>query len=348
MNIGSGSIDLDTLIAFSPFNRMKRRYLSLAASRVVKFNMNSGETLFEHKNRSASTVFYLLSGQIELIQQHGHSLKISSGTSQAKHPIPVLTNKIIRAVVTSPLAEILSVDREFLDTVLVWDKTGIYQVEELNTDSDVSKTTDDWMSRLIKANPFRSLPPTRIQQLFMKLERIAYRASDRVINQGDNVNYYYIIGSGVCEVSSSTYSGPMQRKIEIQTGDTFGEEYLITGTNSSLNIKMLTDGYLMRLDKDDFKNLIFNEVTKPVSAIQANKMLYEGAVWIDGRDSNEGTTSHLSPAIKIPLHFNKDDTGKMKKDLRYIVESDNPLKSAAISYLLNKFGFDTYHFDNRL
>ncbi len=57
-----------------------------------------------------------------------------------------------------------------------------------------------------------------------------------------------------------TRETPMNRSglklAELGVGDTFGEEALISEAKRNATVSMLTDGVLMRLNKQDFRDLM--------------------------------------------------------------------------------------------
>ena len=101
------------------------------------------------------------------------------------------------------------------------------------------------------------IPPANIQAIFMRMQRVAYRAGDVVIRQGDEGDYFYAIVSGKCVVTRETPLNKDGIKLaELGVGDTFGEEALISEAKRNATVTMLTDGVLMRLDKKDFRELM--------------------------------------------------------------------------------------------
>ena len=177
----------------------------------------------------------------------------------------------------------LSIDSDLLDVMITWDQTGSYEVEELQAQLQ-SDGSDDWMTTLLQTNAFHRIPPANIQAIFQRLQRTPCRAGEVVIKQGDEGDYFYIIVSGKCAVTRET---PLSREgiklAELDVGDTFGEEALIAEAKRNATVTMLTDGVLMRLNKQDFRELMNEPLLQWVTAEQARTVIERGGRWLDVR-----------------------------------------------------------------
>ena len=147
------------------------------------------------------------------------------------------------------------IDSDLLDVLLTWDQTGQYEVAELRGDGlDV---TGDWMTTLLQTKAFHRIPPANIQAIFMRMQRINYRAGDIVIKQGTEGDYFYVVVAGKCVVTRETPLNKEGIKLaELGPGDSFGEEALIAEAKRNATVTMSTDGTLMRLGKNDFQTLL--------------------------------------------------------------------------------------------
>ena len=185
--------------------------------------------------------------------------------------------------------------------MLTWDQTGSYEVSELRGESGSS---DDWMTTLLQTKAFHKIPPANIQAIFMRLQQVNYKAGDVVIKQGDEGDYFYVITRGKCVVTRET---PLNKEgirlAELQVGDTFGEEALISEAKRNATVAMETDGSLMRLGKDDFRKLLNEPMLDWVDAAQADKVIQEGGQWLDVRLPSEFEAYHNEGAINVPLYF---------------------------------------------
>src|SRR5690606_26744720 len=136
---------------------------------------------------------------------------------------------------------------------------------------------DDWMTTLLQTKAFHRIPPANIQAIFMRMQRFSCRAGDVVIKQGDEGDFFYVIVSGKCIVTRETPLNKEGIKLaELGVGDTFGEEALIAEAKRNATVTMLTDGVLMRLNKQDFRDLMNEPLLQWVSYEQANEIIARG------------------------------------------------------------------------
>ena len=126
------------------------------------------------------------------------------------------------------------------------------------------------MTTLLQTKAFHRIPPANIQAIFMRMQRVPYRAGEVVIKQGDEGDYFYAIVSGKCVVTRETPLNKEGIKLaELGVGDTFGEEALIAEAKRNATVTMLTDGVLMRLNKQDFRELMNEPLLQWVTYEQA-------------------------------------------------------------------------------
>ena len=52
------------------------------------------------------------------------------------------------------------------------------------------------MTALLQTKAFHKIPPANIQAVFMRLQRIDYRAGEVIIKQGDVGDYFYVVVKG--------------------------------------------------------------------------------------------------------------------------------------------------------
>ena len=132
------------------------------------------------------------------------------------------------------------------------------------------------MTTLLQTNAFHRIPPANIQAIFQRLQRMPCRAGEVVIKQGAEGDYFYIIVNGKCAVTRET---PLSREgiklAELGVGDTFGEEALIAEAKRNATVTMLTDGVLMRLNKQDFRELMNEPLLQWVTPEEARTKIID-------------------------------------------------------------------------
>src|ERR1700722_3125568 len=195
-------LDLAVLRTFSPLDGLKAENLHALARKTHIRELAAARVLFKEGDTDKRT-FYLVAGSVE-----------------ARAAIaPGLPRKFTARAATD--IEYIVIDSDLLDVLLTWDQTGQYEVAELRGDGlDV---TGDWMTTLLKTKFFPRIPPANIQAIFMRMQRINYRAGDVVIKQGTEGDYFYVVVAGKCVVTRETPLNKEGIKLaELGPGDSFG------------------------------------------------------------------------------------------------------------------------------
>lgn len=335
-------LELSTLRSFSPLDGLKPENLNALARKASLRELQLDRTLFKQGDNDKRTI-YLVSGVVELLQNGETVAVIRAGTPEARNPLAPIMPRRYTAVVASDRIEYLSIDSDLLDVMLTWDQTGSYEVGELDSARQATDAADDWMTTLLQTKAFHKVPPANIQAIFMRLQRVDFRAGQTIIKQGDEGDYFYVIVKGKCQVTRETPLNKDGIKLaELNMGDTFGEEALISEAKRNANVTMLTDGTLMRLGKEDFKQLLNEPMLEYVDQYQAEKLVAGGAKWLDVRLPSEFEGQHLDTAMNIPLYFIRIKLKTLDRNTRYVVYCDTGRRSSAAAYILSERGFHTY------
>jgi rhodanese-related sulfurtransferase len=233
------------------------------------------------------------------------------------------------------------IDSDLLDVLLTWDQTGQYEVAELRGDGlDV---TGDWMTTLLQTKAFHRIPPANIQAIFMRMQRINYRAGDVVIKQGTEGDYFYVVVAGKCVVTRETPLNKEGIKLaELGPGDSFGEEALIAEAKRNATVTMSADGTLMRLGKNDFQTLLNEPLLQWVDQQKAREIVANGGKWLDVRLPSEFQNFRIDDAVNIPLYFIRLKINALDKNTQYVVCCDTGRRSSAAAYILSERGFEAY------
>lgn len=292
--------------------------------------------------------FYLLEGELELISTNSTNFHIVSGTDDACYPLAQFQPRQYTAkAVTDSL--VLVINRTFLDSLLVGNKadhsmnSGV-EVSDIDTDDN-----DDWMSRILQSPLYINISVENIQKIFSKIESIDVKKGEVVINQGDDGDYYYIIQIGRCSVSRKPTATSQDIKLtELREGDAFGEESIISNLKRNASVTMITDGRLMRLNKDDFKELILNPILQEVDFDSAQSLVNEGAVWLDVRYADEYQDYAIEGSLNIPLNMLRLQVDKLDTSKQYIVCCDTASRSSIAAYILAQHGYEVFHLNKGL
>ncbi|HLY53448.1 MAG TPA: cyclic nucleotide-binding domain-containing protein [Steroidobacteraceae bacterium] len=328
------------LKAFAPLDGMKRENLAALAKKITLRTLNSGRLLFDQGDTTKRT-FWLVTGTLEIAQDEQQVATLHGGNPEARNPLyPQLPRQVsarARGDVTY-----LSIDSDLLDVMLTWDQTGTYEVGELQSQLH-SAGSDDWMTTLLQTKAFHRIPPANIQAIFQRLQRVPVKADDVIIKQGGEGDFFYIIVSGKCAVSRET---PLRqggiKLAELNVGDTFGEEALIAEAKRNATVTMLTDGVLMRLNKQDFRALMNEPLLQWVDREKATEIVAGGGRWLDVRLPSEHQTLAIEGSLNIPLYLIRLKLSTLDPEIPYVVYCDTGRRSSAAAYLLVERGFDAY------
>jgi CRP-like cAMP-binding protein len=338
----SKPLDLGTLRSFTPLDGLKSENLNALARKAALRELVLDKILFNQGDNDKRTL-YLVSGVVELKQDGKTVAVIRAGTPEARNPIAPIMPRRYTAVAASNRVELLTIDSDLLDVMLTWDQTGSYEVGELGGTASMDDVADDWMTVMLQTKAFHKVPPANIQAIFMRLQRADFKAGQAVIKQGDEGDFFYVIVKGKCQVTRETPLNKEGIKLaELGIGESFGEEALISEAKRNATVTMISDGTLMRLGKDDFKQLLNEPMLEYVDQYQAEQLVAKGAKWLDVRLPSEFETQHLDNALNIPLYFLRIKLKTLDKDTHYVVYCDTGRRSSAAAYILSERGFHTY------
>jgi CRP-like cAMP-binding protein len=332
---------VQVLKTFAPLDGLKRENIAALAKKVSIRTMSAGRFLFKEGDTDKRKI-WLVSGMVELREGERTIAMIRGGTADARNP---LSPSVPRTVSARAVDEIsyLSIDSELLDVMITWDQTGTYEVEELQAQMNGGANGDDWMTTLLQTRSFHRIPPANIQAIFMRMQRVPYMAGDVIIKQGDEGDYFYVIVKGQCVVTRET---PLNRDgiklAELSVGDTFGEEALIAEAKRNATITMQTDGVLMRLAKDDFRELMNEPLLQWANYDQARDIVARGGRWLDVRLPSEHQNMSIEGSLNIPLYFIRLKLSTLDPKVPYVVYCDTGRRSSAAAYILVERGFDAY------
>ena len=332
----TNKLDIAQLRSFSPLNGLKRDNLRAILDKILLLEANRGQTLFK-KGYTEKRIVYVLSGMIELTEDNKVVETITGGTDEARNPIaPILPRQ--QTAVAAGDVKYISLDSELLDVTLTWDQTGIYEVGDFSTDQ--LSETGDWMAAFLNIKAFQSIPPANIQTIFLRLRQINYKAGDIVIRQGSEGDYFYVVRRGRCMVTRETPLNDQGINLaELDVGDTFGEEALLTDAKCNATVKMQTDGSLMRLGKSDFQTLLREPILEWLDQGEADKVVADGGQWLDVRLPSEFKAFHKDGAVNMPLYLLRHKLNMLDPGKRYVVCCDTGRRSSAAAFILKQKNF---------
>ena len=218
--------------------------------------------------------------------------------------------------------------------------------DENNVSQD--EENDDWMSKLLHSHIFKNIPFQEIQKIFLLFEQIDVAKNDKIIQQGEAGDYYYIVNKGRFRVSRKIPNQKKEFKLaDLHEGNGFGEEAIIGNVPRNASVKALTNGKLTRIKKDDFISLIKDKILNTVSYDETKDMVKQGAICLDTRfkDEFEQATLKLKRCQNLPLNTLRIEIDKLDKEKVYITYCDNGARSAIAAFLLMERGLNVSHLE---
>ncbi|MCH9695756.1 MAG: cyclic nucleotide-binding domain-containing protein [Gammaproteobacteria bacterium] len=332
------SMDAAQLSTFSPFNTLESANLSDLLDSIDILHATPGQILFE-KGDTEKRSIYVLSGTLSLRNGDQDLGTIVGGTDEARNPVARALPRQLSAVAADDV-QYFSIDSELVDMTLTLDHTGIYEVGDIG--SELLGGEGDWMAALLQTKTFQLIPPQNIQMIFMRLKRVDFKAGDVVIRQGTNGDHFYIITSGRCMVTRETPGDSANIDLaELGPGGTFGEEALISDETRNATITMMTDGILMKLDRDDFQSLLNEPMIISLEHEDADEAVTQGGKWLDVRVPSEFKAFSKSNAMNLPLYLLRHKLDALDRKTPYVVYCDTGRRSSAAAFILNQKGFET-------
>ncbi len=328
--------ELKTLAQFSPLDQLDHEKLKELVDKSTVQQFKAHETIKGPQSDTQSTIYFLLSGSLELTPQMGPVENIEAGSPRAARSICNQNSPGCQAIAKTETS-ILMVDAELLELLLSWKgPQQSYQVDEF-VDSDGK----EWMSGLLQNKSLLNLSTSQLQSLMGIIAPIDFLAGDTIITQGELDDCYYIISSGHCSVSRK--AEPEGKDIllaELGPGDGFGEEAIIAQTARNATVTMKDDGLLLRLKQHDFSELLEKSLIKSVDYSQAAKLKQDGADTIDVRLPEDFAVDGIG--INIPLATLRLKINSLDKTRPYVVCCNDGHQSAVATFLLNQQGLDAY------
>lgn len=333
---------------FVPLNELTYDNLRELAQKTRIETLPKGKALFK-RGESDNFSFYLLTGQILLLGENGDKRKISGGTSPTRYPLEHHRPRRYTAIAESN-CQFFRIDNDMLDILLTWDQNAGMMVSDLEGDEEGTEESEgnDWMTMMLRSEIFHRIPPSNIQAVFMRMEPMQVKQGQTIIKQGEDGDYYYFIEKGRCLITHTTKSGKTVKLAELDSGNGFGEEALISENKRNANVTMLTDGMLMRMAKGDFVELLKEPIMQHVDFAQAQKLIASGAKWLDVRLESEHKNVAIPGSMNIPLYLLRIKSDSLSKDGTYITYCDTGRRSSSAAYLLSERGYNALFLEGGL
>ena len=330
--------DVQDLRKLIPLNILSAsRFESLCAEIAVE-EAPRGSLLFRQGDAKNEFV-YVLSGTVSL-QAGGMEMEtISAGTESARF---ALAHQIPRKVsaVAKDRVRYIRVDAAYVNQPNESAVSGAatYEVSDIPEDSP-----GDWVATLLKSPIFQRLPPANLQNILSILEEVEVKAGEQIIHQDEPGDYYYVIKQGRCALTRKPSRHAKEIKLaELKTCDTFGEDSLISDQPRNVTVTMMSDGILLRLNKENFLRLVKEPVIAYVNMENAQRMVAQDGIWLDVRAPDAFDEGHLPGALNIPFFKLRMELASLSRQHKYILVCDTGRVSESAAFLLIRHLFEAY------
>jgi CRP-like cAMP-binding protein len=329
------------LAQFIPLADLSDDALTQAAGLAASIALETGQVLFRKGAHDARS-FYLLAGEVGLDSEDGSlPLRVKAGSETARHPLSRLKPRTYTCVAHTD-SKLVGFSDDDLDHLVARDQATAYEVTEFDGDDP------QWMFDLLSNPAFKQVPPGNLHTLFGRFEAMPVQAGQVILEQGGMGDYYYLIRSGSARVTRNASDGKLITLADLQPGQGFGEEALISGDPRNASVTMLSAGELMRLPAADFDTLLREPLVHRVNLAQGAELIKHGAQLIDVRLEAEFAEGSLKGSTNLPLYLLRLKANTLDRKRTYILFCQSGRRSAAAAFLLTQRGFDARVLDGGL
>ena len=323
-------IDSPILQLLEPIRGLSSQRLDDLAVHCQLATHEIGANIFAEPIES-NRLLYLIDGEMLVVFDDGSSILLVGGCDIANWPIGYRTLRPVRAKAITQI-RILSIDFDVLDLMMTWD--GVAG----EADRSTGKAPGAQVA-LVDPQRFSWLPSAVIPEFVKQLERVACARDTYIIREGEKGDHFYIIESGRCVVSR-TVGGVQVELAELKAGDCFGEAALLTGEARNANVRMLTEGVLLRMAQTQFEKMMQRPLLHDTDWAAACARVHSGqARWLDVRYPVEFAEDGLPGALNVPLNEVRSALDLLDRAVDYIVYCQSGRRSSAAAFLLSQHGF---------
>lgn len=187
---------------------------------------------------------------------------------------------------------------------------------------------------------FKDLPEDNLEEMFRNMETMNVKSGFKIINEGAEGDYYYLLVCGTAKVTRRTVSGGSEELATLSEPTGFGEEALISNAKRNATITMATPGTVMRLSKDGFNDYVKEPIVQWFSPMEAQTKIAEGARWVDVRDVTQSEHDHLHGSISIPMNDLRTQLLELDKATLYVCYCENGRLSSTAAFLMRQAGLN--------
>jgi CRP-like cAMP-binding protein len=335
----------EQLSTLTPLAGMSKERLAELAEVAVVERAARGSDPLKGRLEAAQSIF-LLSGELLLAFDGGGTQVVVGGSEDTFQALNRQKAKLSRTKAITDV-DLLAIDDEVLDILATWDQVAASGSGDGGSTmaravrSDARLITGAFSLANLRSGAFAQLPVAHIDELLKRFERVKTARGDVVIKEGDEGDFYYVIETGRFQVERLV-GGAKVVLAELKSGDSFGEEALVSEAKRNASVISLGDGELLRLGRQDFNDLLREPLLKRSNFEDAAERVRKGALWLDVRYPSEYQYDKLPGAINVPLAEVRNMFAVLDRSKEYVAYCQSGRRSAAAAFLFAQRGFKVW------
>ncbi len=331
--------DLDKLQEFMPLDCLTESHLREIQGQFEVLELPANKVVFK-QGQVPQKALFLIEGAVDLTDKNYEVRHFPADDDENYLALDNYNQHTYNAITTEPTI-FYAIDRSHLDLLMTWTQAAEAMLDDAEEDSR------DWMDALLESGLFSQIPPSKIQSLFTKFAEREVELGETIIREGEAGDTFYVIKEGKAMVTREE-GGKRKTLAALTAGNFFGEDALISQDERNATVTMTSDGTLMCLDQEEFRNLLQETVIQRVTADEMREMMEDGdraCVLLDVRLPMEFKHDRKPGAKNVPLNELRRELKNLEKDFVYVVSCDGGGRSQLGCYLLNEAGFEAYVLD---
>ncbi len=150
------------------------------------------------------------------------------------------------------LADSIGVPQVLIGCAIV-SVAGVLVALLLSRGGDAPEPLDAARARLLDHPIFAGLPIARLETAARQLTPVPMASGEVIVAEGDAADRFYLIAEGTTRVTQGSDATHLR---DLGPGDVFGEIGLLRQSPRTATVTAATDGTLMALDADEFRDLV--------------------------------------------------------------------------------------------
>jgi len=316
------------------FSDLPERYLAeLEAEGAIRtYHLEAGDGLTVRAKPDRNDALVLVRGNIAVKSDGAIIASTSDATDLLCHTIPL--DGATTEITAISDAMVCRIAQDKLDYLISWSVM-------LNDLPAEDATVRSRLKQLRYPTIFMNLPFTNVVKAFQRMKVHPVKAGDEIIRQGEQGDFFYIIESGRAEIWQQGPYDDEQQLVGVRLpGNHVGDEALVTGGTRNATVRMIEDGALLVLSKDDFKELISQPMVNEVEIPVAEALAEQGHQFVDVRYEEEWEDGRIPGAVLLPLTNIRERMGQLDRSGKFITYCLSGKRSAVAAMILKANGYD--------